>query len=152
MTSDYDHDDNYGRASSRRRGHEAEERMYAILRDYGPTQKLGNINPDFLLHGQISLYPLIPPYAIECKSIVTHAKDYVGRIKITRSQWEETLERSDHLGWDATPLVMVEVNVRGSPIKIYYLLSNQQVMDKMGENSASFTVWEIVKIGFRLDF
>jgi len=145
--------EDYGRASSRRRGMKAEERMYNIMiHDYGRTDKLpDHVNPDFLLHAQIFGFDLIPPYAVECKSIVTHAKDYVGRIKITRAQWEETLDRSDHLGWDATPVVMVEINVRSSPIKIYYLLTNDQVMEKMGVNSASFTVWEIVKIGTRLD-
>lgn len=144
--------DDYGRASSRRRGKEGEERMYALMMDLGVAKKVPDMwdNPDFTWTPYDVEVVGWGPYAVECKSIVHHAKNYVGRIKISREQWDETKDFC-RVNSPRKPIVMVEVNIRASPIKIYYILTNEQVEAKMSENHACFTVWEIIKDGIRID-
>jgi len=71
----------------------------------------------------------------------------VGRIYITKKQWDETLEFAGKE--ELIPLVSVEFIIRGKQL-LYWCLQQGIVDQRMKANGATFTVWQTLKWGSKI--
>lgn len=124
-----------------KRGTVAEERTLAFLDEKrGRVERVTDVkNPDLIWESDYS-----EMLAVEVKSVEGITKGKVGRITITKGQWENTIQYAEEKRY--TPCVMVEIIVRAS-FRMYWMLTRKRVDDRMGKSSATFTVWEVVRDG-----
>ena len=143
-------------SDNKQRGIDSENRIIEYLSEglrgnaYKIKFRMNDGNPDIVWNKRIMPYfeEHYFEYALEAKSVTSITVGEVGVIAITTEQWEDTKEYAEKRGM--TPALIVEVIVKGS-FKMYWLLSEKVVEEKMRRTMASFTVWQVVRLGERID-
>ena len=128
------------RRANKIRGIKAEHRTLAFLRKHGGSahRVVDAENPDLVWRR----------YAVEVKSTLTVTDGRASRIGITRKQWEDTKVYAQTHNF-LMPVVIVEIIVRGS-FYMYWLLTGGIIEEKMRNNYASFSLWQVFRHGIKI--